>query len=358
AARGTWSSVSLAGAQGWVPVHGDAGVEPRGRHSRGGVGLRPAGPGPRQRRRTDVPPAPGHPPRRLPARRPAPGPLAGSPPAPGGLSVRRGRPGALGRHHRAVRAGRPGRVVPHLRLVPEPQVLCAVRQPAPVGRRHGRRRPGALARERPGGPAARLARHRRLGARPVVRLHRLDRHGAGLAGGRAGLVPRRPGERVVRHRGRRGLGAGRRHLLRGADAGAGLCRAGHVQRTCPHRCDRAAGDDDAGAPRGARQPVPDRRGADHRRLRVPARGHLGDDGPDGRAAAAAPRRAGLPVGVPCADGGVDGLPGLALLRGRAGRGRPGRGGCLDRRAGHRERVPPSVVDRSAGRGARGQPAGV
>ena len=58
----------------------------------------------------------------------------------------RGDPRALALGPRPVRAGRARRVVPHLRGLPEPQELRAVREPRPLGLHPRAPRPGAVAR--------------------------------------------------------------------------------------------------------------------------------------------------------------------------------------------------------------------
>ena len=97
--------------------------------------LPPAAARPGRRRRADVRPAADHPAAGLPDRRASRAP-SGAAASPARLPrtlvavVRERWP--LGA--RPLRAGRARRVVPHLRGVPEPQELRAVRQPQPVGR--------------------------------------------------------------------------------------------------------------------------------------------------------------------------------------------------------------------------------
>ena len=96
--------------------------------------LRPPAARPRRGRRPDVRPAAADPAARLPDRRACRAPsgaAASSARSPAHL-VRRG-PGALDVGAHPVRPGRPRRLVPHLRGVPEPEVLRAVRQPPAVG---------------------------------------------------------------------------------------------------------------------------------------------------------------------------------------------------------------------------------
>ena len=174
-------------------------------------------------------------------------------------------------HH--VRAGRPRHVVPHLRRLPEPQVLRPVREPTGGGSSSS---PASTASSAWGNEPA-VALHACLApAGPTCWL-------ASTSSGSPSCRPpwrsrwsgraTRPRRRVVRHRDLDRLVPGRGHLLRGAVPRPVYSRPA-VRRPAPHPHHRAPGDDDVRPARGARQPVehPDR--ADHRRLRVPARGHL------------------------------------------------------------------------------------
>src|SRR3954451_46295 len=97
--------------------------------------LPPAAAGPGRRGGSDVRPAAADPAARLPDRRRATHAVADSVVTRGRrpAHVRTRGPREMAPGTREVRAGRPRRVVPHLRRVPQPQELCAVRQPAPVG---------------------------------------------------------------------------------------------------------------------------------------------------------------------------------------------------------------------------------
>ena len=133
---------------------------------------------------------------------------------------------------RALRPGRPRRVVPHLRGLPEPQELRAVREPTPLRPDAGAPRPDPVARPRPGDGAA--PRLRCSAGRPSSSRSSTSPGSCScrLPGGRAGLVARPDRRRVVRHGHRGRLGAGRRDVLRGADARTGLRPAAALRRPC------------------------------------------------------------------------------------------------------------------------------
>ena len=213
-----------------------------------------------------------------------------------------------GREHVRFALARARCVVPHVRRVPEPQELRAVREPTTLGREPRPARPADLAGARPGRGAALAARHRRRGAPAVVRLRRLDRAGARLAGGGAGVVAGRARRRVVRDRGGGRLGARRGDVLRAADARPGLRRPAGVRGPAADLGLDAADRDDRGPVRRARRPVRDRCRPDDRRLRVAARGDLRDGLPDGGAARNGPVAPGRALGLPGADRAGDRLP--------------------------------------------------
>ncbi|CAA9398305.1 MAG: hypothetical protein AVDCRST_MAG06-2027, partial [uncultured Nocardioides sp.] len=292
--------------------------------------LGPPRPGPRRRRRADLRAAAADRPRGARPRRRAEGDRAARV---GGDD----HPRAVGPHPVGVRARRGRHVVRHLRGVPQPQELRALRQRPALGQRAGLPRPLAVAGQRPGRGPAPVAGHLVDGGAPLPRLRRLDRAGAHHPGRGPGVDPAPRGRVVVRHcRGRR-LGAGRGDVLRDALARPGLLGAAGVHRHRSHHGDLAAGVDDGRPGGGARRPVRDRRRADHRGVRLAARRDHGDDGADRPTRPAPAVDPGVEPRVPGADGDLDGLPGLALLRRCDRRGRARCGGRVDRGPGHRER---------------------
>src|SRR4051794_17411339 len=166
AGRTTWERPTLAKgpekvgcgrAERELPLRSRAVTGSRSDRGAGCDRLPPAAAGPGRRGRPDVRPAAADPAARLPYRRRATHTVAHPVGTRGGrrpAHVRARGPRAVAAGAREVRAGRPRRVVPHLRRVPQPQELRAVRQPASLGPRARPSGPPALARARPGdGPA-------------------------------------------------------------------------------------------------------------------------------------------------------------------------------------------------------------